>query len=122
MVVFINPGSRINNAPVGWTNTYETALEAANDWLARMRADGFTDITMTGDETEQDGRWRFIFTHQVTNVSVELETHGIDNLKAYERQTIFSPRLYWNGSSSANPKLADFAAEGFEPVRTFRKA
>jgi hypothetical protein len=51
-----------------------------------------------------------------------LEHHGIDDLQAYEKQHIFTPRVYWDGSSCANPKIEDFAAEGFEPVITYRVA
>ncbi|QQG96238.1 hypothetical protein HBE99_04685 [Mycobacteroides chelonae] len=121
MVVFINPGTRVNDAAVGWTNTYEKALANANDWLGRMRADGITDVAMTGDEAERDGRWMFTFTHQVTGVSVDLEIDGIDNMDAYKRKSLIAPRIYWNGSSTAEPSLDDFTADGFEPVQTFRK-
>ncbi|SHQ64280.1 Uncharacterised protein [Mycobacteroides abscessus subsp. bolletii] len=121
MGVLINPGSHIDDATVDWTNTYEKAQANANDWLDRMRSEGLTDVVMTGDEAEQDGRWTFTFTHQVTGVSVDLEIDGIDNMDAYRHKALFAPKIYWNGSSVGEPSLDDFAADGYEPVQTFRK-
>ena len=63
--------------------------------------------------SEDNGRWPFVIRHQITGVEVVLETHGIDDLDAYKRQCIFDPRVYWNGSSSAEPTLDDFDAPGF---------
>jgi hypothetical protein len=85
-----------------------------------MRADGLVDVEIRDEAKTRDGRWVFTFVHRVTGVSVELETHGVDNMKAYKAEHIFPPRIYWNGSSSANPKLDDWSAPGFEPVCTFR--
>jgi hypothetical protein len=120
MSVIINPGSRLPTEPQGWTNTHEGAKREAAQWLARMHADGFGDIEMT-DTGETDGqRWTFEFRHLITRVTVKLETHGIDDLDAYLKQSIFSPRVYWNGSSSSNPSMDDFAAPGY--VMTFREA
>lgn len=119
--VIINPGSRLGDAQAadGWTNTYATARAAAEEWLAKMNAEGIADIEMVAaDEAEREGRWRFMFRHTVTGVEVDLETHGIDDVAAYERQHIFAPRVYWGGSSSGNPEMSDFAAPGY--VMTFR--
>lgn len=118
--LIINPGSRIGEPGDGWTNTYATARTMAEDWLAKMRAEGLTDVTLLdGGEDHGDGRWGFMFRHEVTGVSICLDTHGIDNPGAYQRQHPFTPRIYWNGSSCSNPELEDFAAPGFAPVRTF---
>jgi hypothetical protein len=117
----INPGSHLGDAQnaIGWTNTYDTAHATAEEWLARMRSEGLADIELyAADVTEREGRWTFTFRHTVTGVKVELETHGIDDPDAYKRQFIFDPRVYWNGSSSANPSLEDFATPGY--VMTFR--
>lgn len=86
-----------------------------------MRKAGFTDIEMIDTGNEAEGRWLFIFRHKITGVEVECETHGIDNLKTYEEQYIFTPRVYWNGSSTSNPELEQFAAPGFKPVMTFKE-
>jgi hypothetical protein len=121
MTVIINPGSRLGDAQNarGWTNTFATARAEADRWLTEMRSNGIADVELvSADETERGGRWTFTFRHAVTGAEVELETHGIDDLEAYRRQCIFDPRIYWNGSSSANPCLGDFAAPGY--VMTFR--
>ena len=120
MTVIINPGSSIGEPGEGWTNTYRTARSHAERWLARMQADGFTDVELlASSDEEREGRWSFSFRHSVTGVSVTLEVAGIDDVAAYERRHVFAPRTYWNGSSTADPKLEDFAAPGFVPVRTF---
>jgi hypothetical protein len=119
MTLLINPGSRIGKPGEGWTNTYEEARAMARRWLAQMHEDGMTDVELLDGSTERDGRWVFTFRHSVTGTTVELETHGIDNIEAYERQHIFAPRIYWNGSSTSNPELEHFAAPGFVAVRTF---
>jgi hypothetical protein len=120
--VIINPGARLGAAQAaqGWSNTYATARATAETWLRRMRGEGIADVELVAaDETEREGRWTFTFRHTVTGTDVELETHGIDDVTAYERQHIFAPRVYWHGSSSANPSLEDFAAPGY--VMTFRE-
>lgn len=123
MTLFINPGANLGDrtAAQGWTNRYETAHAEARSWLAKMRAEGIGDVELVaGDETEREGRWRFTFRHTVTGAEVVLETHGIDDVDAYARQHFFPPRVYWNGSSTSNPSLDDFAAPGF--TMTFRPA
>lgn len=117
MSVFINPGSRIvqTDSEPTWTNTFEQAKKEAENWLETMRKEGIVDVAIVNwDETEYEGRWRFEFEHAVTRVRVTLETHGIDNLTAYRKRAIFDPKVYWNGSSCANPSHEDFAAEGFK--------
>lgn len=117
----INPGSEIGTETKGWTNTHETAKLHAYEWFYKpMLKEGFTDIEVTDTGEEIEGRWKFIFKHKVTGVEVELETHGIDDLKAYEEQYIFTPRVYWNGSSTGQPELDDFKVEGFVPVMTYQ--
>lgn len=125
MVLIINPGSgAVPLAGEGWTNTYGVALEEAERWLGRMREDGIEDVTLdVRDQTEREGRWTFGFRHSVTGVVVDLVTHGIDDMKAYEADGhIFGARVYWHGSSSSNPELEDWSADGFVAVRTFRPA
>lgn len=123
MTLINNPGSRIGTDQQGWTNTEARAIVEAAKWLANAHADGLTDVELLdGCTPDGEGRWRFTFRHKVTGALVYLDTHGIDDTEAYERQHIFAPRVYWNGSSTADPKLDDFAAPGFVPVKTFRPA
>lgn len=118
--MIINPGSQLPANPRGWTNTFDRAVQYANEWHDRMRKEGFgQDVRMLPGAGFIDGRWEFTFYHQVTKVRVKLETHGIDDLEAYRKQAIFDPRIYWNGSSSSEPQLSDFAAPGY--VMTFRE-
>jgi hypothetical protein len=120
MTLLINPGSRIHDGAVGWTNSLEGARLQAAAWLDKMRAEGFGDVEVreVGQADGDTSRWRFAFRHTVTGVVVFLDTHGIDNIDAYIKQALFEPRVYWNGSSSSNPSMDDFAAPGF--VMTFR--
>lgn len=122
-MVIINAGSRIAPAQQseGWTNTREKAAQYAREWFwDQMVRDGFTDIEFVDTGRETEGRWMFEIRHKVTGVVVEIEQHGIDNLDAYRKQYVFEPRVYWNGSSSATPRLEDFAADGYESVITYR--
>ena len=119
MTLLINPGSGPVAQGPGYTNTYETARAEAERWLARIHADGMTDVTLADEHGLRDGRWQFTFRHRVTGVAVHLETHGIDDLDAYGQAHIFPPRVYWHGSSTGTPCLEDWAAPGFTPVRTY---
>ena len=121
MTMIINPGSRIGEPGEGWTNTYEIAQATARYWLTTMHANGMTDVELLDGTREREKLWVFTFRHAVTGTTVELETHGIDNMEAYGRQCVFTPKVYWNGSSTANPELDDFAAPGFAAVRTFKR-
>lgn len=122
MTMLINPGSAIGRQEIGFTNTHKTAKKYAQElFYDQMAKEGFTDIEMIDTGVEDDGRWKFIFKHTITGKEVELEIHGIDNMDAYTDKYIFSPRVYWNGSSSSNPELEHFAADGFVPVMTFKR-
>jgi len=123
MMVIINPGSHIPSDPAaeGWTNTYEGALAEAEKWLHGMRGEGLADIEMTEPASKDpiEGRWTFGFRHTVTGVTVELDTHGIAPLDVYMRDRFAHPRVYWNGSSTSDPELSQWAAPGY--VQTYRK-
>jgi hypothetical protein len=119
MTILINPGSRIDGSGEGWTNTCETARCYAEQWLARMHGEGMTGVELLDGAEDRDGRWLFTFRHKVTGTTATLEMHGIDPVEAYERVHVFAPRIYWNGSSTADPALEDFAAPGFTAVQTF---
>lgn len=118
----INPGSRITtNSGTGWTNTYDTAVREAERWLKRLREDHIADVDLVLPGAAGDpGRWVFGFRHTVTGVTVNLETPGIDDWRAYEKERIFSPKVYWNGSSCSDPKVEDWSAPGFTAVKTFK--
>ena len=122
MTLIINPGSRLGPDGDGWTNTYETAHKKAVEWLATMYEKGMTDVALLPDVRETEHRWVFTFRHAVTGVDVTLQIDGIDNVDTYCERYTFTPRAYWNGSSLSEPDLDDFAANGFEPVRTYRAA
>lgn len=121
-MTIMNPGSRIPaNAGEGWTNTYEHAVAEAQRWLDELRGDGITDVELILPGRESEGRWVFGFRHTVTGVVVNLETHGIDDVKAYEKEKVFTPRVYWNGSSCSNPSVEDWGAPGFVVTKTFTR-
>jgi len=120
MTVFINPGSHVSETGEGWTNTFEGAKAEAEKWLARMHNDGLHEVELvTWDDTEDAGRWKFWFKHSVTGTRVPLETHGINDMQAYMKGRVCGPRVYWNGSSCSEPKIEDFAADGFRVLQTF---
>lgn len=121
MALIINPGSSIGQQQEGFTNTHKQAKIHAYEWFYKpMLKQGFTDITVVDTKEENDGRWKFIFKHDITGKEVELEVHGIDNMDKYTDKYIFTPKVYWNGSSVSDPELEQFADEGYEPVMTFR--
>lgn len=122
MRMIINPGSTIPvQSGKGWTNTEQGAHREAEKWLANMRSEGITDVELLpGCEPSGEGRWCFTFRHQISGVEVNLVTHGIDDIEAYGKERIFYPRVYWNDSSCAEPEVENFAAEGFEVVKTLR--
>lgn len=122
-MILINPGSGdIPDKGVGWTNTLEQSAIHCKNWFVKpMRKEGLVDIRVKLESKDSvDGRWTYTFTHKITGISLELDIHGIDNLEAYQKENIFSPRVYWNGSSDATPILEDFSKDGFEPVMTYK--
>ena len=123
MNLIINPGSGdVGTQGEGWTNTRDQSkINAYEQFYKPMIEEGFTDITVKDTKQYREGRWVYEFTHDVTGKTIELEMHGIDNMEAYMKEHIFGTRIYWNGSSSSNPELEQFAEEGFVPVKTFRK-
>jgi hypothetical protein len=126
MTLIINPGSGpVAESGSGWTNTEGQARVEAERWLAMMREDGITHIELspTVDPGYEPGQWAFSFRHTVTGVIVRLVTHGIDDTEAYRRDGhIFEPRVYWNESSTGNPEVEQWAAPGFEVIKTFRRS
>lgn len=124
MNLIINPGSGgIADKGEGWTNTHAQSKKNAYEWFYKpMIEEGFTDISVKDTGLVAEGRWCYDFTHNITGKTIRLEIHGIDDMKAYEADGhIFGARVYWNGSSSSIVELEQFAADGFVPVKTFRK-
>lgn len=119
MTLIINPGSNVGDSRDGWTNTEAGARKEAESWLTGMHFEGMTDVELLPGCRESDGRWVFSFRHSVTGKTVELETHGIDDIDAYCKRYVFSPKVYWGGSSLGQPEIEHFAATGFAVRKTF---
>ncbi len=119
--MIVNPGADIAGAETGqgWSNTVETARATAGHWLHLMHEAGMDEVSLLPGEEEHEGRWCFRFRHAVTGAEVCLETHGIDDVDAYEHEHVFTPRTYWRGSSIGEPAIEDFAVPGFRVRRTF---
>lgn len=91
--------------------TFEQALIAANEWLEMINEE-YPEVTMTTHEDRlEDGDWNFKYTHGVTGKCVELQIHGY-TVKECEG-FMFSPRVYWNGSSTGGPKIEDWLDESY---------
>ena len=106
-MLIINPGS----GPVEG-GTFEQAVLNAETWLENMQADGVTDVKLIRSAKPQgDGRYVFTFEHNTTGVTATLETHGLTQEQVAEHT--FPPRVYWRGSSSAEPCLEDFLTDGY---------
>jgi hypothetical protein len=118
--MIVNPGSEISAmSGEGWTNTVEKARAEARRWLEQMHKSGISEVMLLPGEELHENRWLFRFVHTVTGTQVTLETHGIDDVRAYEREHIFTPSVYWRGSSCSSPRIEDFAAPGFRIHQTF---
>jgi hypothetical protein len=108
-MLIINPGSENKGG------TLEQAKLNAAKWLKSIHAEGFKEVEMKFIEQYPDGgNFRFDFVHKVTKKVAILEIHGFDK-KQCEKFT-FHPRVYWQGSSTADPKIEDWLGDGF----TFR--
>jgi hypothetical protein len=108
MTLIINSGSENTGG------TFEQAELNAKKFLEGCHDEGLFEVEMSFVEVRETGNFVFHFTHKVTGKVVELSTHGFTDDEC--RQFMFNPRVYWNGSSTADPKIEDFMADGF----TFR--
>jgi len=100
MAIIINPGSENKGG------TFEQALKNAYEWLESIRKE-YPEVTMTTHENRLgDGDWNFRFTHGVTGAHVDLQIHGFT--KEQCGKFMFHPRVYWQGSSTADPKIEDW--------------
>lgn len=107
MPIIINPGSENKGG------TLEQAKINAAKWLTSIHAEGFREVNMKFvEQYPDDGNFRFDFTHTVTKKVAILETHGFT--KEQEDKFMFRPRVYWQGSSTADPKIEDWLGDDFD--------
>lgn len=114
MVMIINAGSENSGG------TLEQAKINANHWYDFMAVYNFdiSEIEYKYVEQVRNG-FVFEFTHKVTKKSVFLVTHGYTEKQA--ESFMFPPRVYWNDSSTANPKLEDFETEEYKAIIKYVK-
>lgn len=104
-MLIINPGSENKGG------TFEQALTNAYEWLESVVKE-FPEVKMTTHENRLgDGDWNFIFTHTITGKQVDLQIHGFTKKEC--EKFIFHPRVYWNGSSTADPKIEDWLSDDY---------
>lgn len=106
MKVIINPGSENTGG------TIEQATVNAQEWLKSIHDEGFCEVQMKFKERYGTGNFLFVFTHRITQKEAFLEIHGFTEEEC--KEFIFHPRVYWNGSSTSNPKIEDWLADGFK--------
>lgn len=105
-MLIINPGSENKGG------TLEQATINAEHWLKNIHNEGFFEVEMSFVEQLKDGDYLFNFTHSVTKKVAALCIHGFTK-EEYDGFT-FGPQVYWNGSSTADPKIEDWLVEGFK--------
>jgi len=104
-MLIINPGSENKGG------TFEQALENAYGWLENIIKE-YPEVKMTTHENRlNDGDWEFKFTHGVTGKQVNLQTHGFTEEQC--EKFVFHPRVYWDGSSTADPKVEDWLTDDY---------
>lgn len=106
MPIIINPGSGNKGG------TIEQAKVIANKWLSNIHEAGITDVVIGAVTPQDDGMFLFEFLHTVTGKSVYLKTHGFTF--AQSRHFRLHPRIYWNGSSVADPKPEDWLTDDYK--------
>jgi hypothetical protein len=114
-VILINPGSENNGG------TIDESLVIANEFLEIIHNEGLLEVELLPDaKVFPHGRWEYTFRHSVTGKTATLDTHGftVDEMSAFT----FSPRTYWNGSSTSCPVISDFITDEFSyRVEFYRK-
>jgi hypothetical protein len=106
MAIIINAGSENKGG------TFEQAEINAKEWLEIIHSQGFDEVEMEFIEQHKDGDFQFNFTHKVTGKVATLEIHGFTKEECQNFR--FHPRVYWNGSSNADPKIEDWLNDGFK--------
>ncbi len=114
-MLIINPGSHVEGG------TVEQARINAQPFLDGIHKMGMGEVSIDPDPVYDDGRWTFVFRHPATGKTVLLQTHGLTDEECWKR--LFIPRIYWDGSSTAEPQITDFLPDGwtyrvvFEPLK-----
>ena len=106
MGIIINAGSENKGG------TFEQAEINAKEWLESIHNEGFPEVEMSFVKRHKDGDWQFNFIHKVIGKVATLEIHGFT--KEQREVFAFHPRVYWNGSSTADPKIEDWLTDGFK--------
>ena len=106
MATIINAGSENKGG------TFEQAKINAEKWLKNIHEEGFLEVEMTFVQLYEDGDFQFDFKHKITQKVVSLVIHGFTEEEC--QKFTFHPRVYWNGSSTADPKIEDWLNEGFK--------
>lgn len=106
MGIIINAGSENKGG------TFEQAEKNAKEWLDNIHLEGFLEVEMEFVEQHKDGDFQFNFIHKVTGKVATLEIHGFT--KEQCQKFMFHHRVYWNGSSTADPKIEDWLTDGFK--------
>lgn len=106
MKIIINAGSENKGG------TFKQAEINAKEWLENIHSEGFLEVEIEFVEQYENGYFLFNFTHKVTNKVATLKIHGFTKEQCQEFR--FHPRVYWNGSSTADPKIEDWLTDGFK--------
>jgi len=111
--VIINAGSENKGG------TFEQALKNAKQWLRNIKRE-YPEVTMTTHKDIcNDGDYNFKFTHKVTGKCIDLQIHGFTKKEC--EQFVFHPRVYWNGSSTADPEISDWLTDDYTYKITYEK-
>jgi hypothetical protein len=105
-------GTIINAGSKNKGGNLEQATKNAKEWLDSIHESGISEVSMSFEGQLEDGDYVFRFKHWVTGKENTLEIHGFTREEC--SKFIFSPRVYWNGSSTANPEIKDWIADGFK--------
>lgn len=109
MPIIINPGSENKGG------TLNQAKINAKRWLKIVHNEGFKEVDMKFiEQYPNNGNFLFHFTHKITKKVATLEIHGFTEEQC--KKFMFHPRVYWQGSSTADPKIEDWISKEF----TFR--
>lgn len=105
-------GKIINAGSENKGGTFEQAKINAEEWLLFNHEEGFLEVEMQFVKQCKDGNFQFDFKHTVTQKVVSLVIHGFTEEEC--KKLMFDPRVYWDGSSSATPKIEDWLVDGFK--------